>query len=311
MNATLETQLGVLDEESPRERATRRVALLMLLLLTVVLSTSCRFKKIMGFSKSEYGQICAQQVDCTMQPNEGVVLTPRQECEISLLAQRCTKNDRCLISCWNNGGSNVGGGCWHSCYDLYVRVDDIVTSCAWSAPPTWDECKRYAPCVPPECSEFSYFHSTMGGYSVLLPTEWRLREERGEDYHGWFAPEPGSRSALPSFEVRRFHNYRHSLDLAARKLEQAAEEYAHRIAENLAGSDANNVYEISHGGPGEPFHYRIVAGGACPVQHLAILATGMDWLVASWVFACPLDDEHEVESDAYAMIGSLSVQQSW
>ena len=242
------------------------------------------------------------------------MLAPRQECEIALLAQRCTKNDRCLISCWAGGGTNVGGGCWHWCYSVGLEVDGVETTCSWSALSNWEECERYAPCLPPECSEFRYFHSNSGGYSLLLPVEWKLQEELGEDYHAWFQPEPASGFALNGFEVRRMRNYRHSLGLAERKPEQAAEEYAHRIARQFAGSDANSVYEMSYGVPGEPIHYRIVAGlkpWECPVQHLAIAITGKDWLTATWSFPCPVSDDDEIESDAYAMIGSLSVQQSW
>ena len=60
---------------------------------------------------------------CQSQPGTGVVLTPRELCEIAAYRTRCNITDDCMVTCLvSTGAREVGGGCAHICLNLTSTI---------------------------------------------------------------------------------------------------------------------------------------------------------------------------------------------
>ncbi|MFC5491373.1 hypothetical protein [Dokdonella soli] len=72
---------------------------------------------------------------CKALPAEGVSLTSRESCLIEKLRERCDIADDCLVSCIASGqGREVGGGCWHICFEVKNDLSK------WKPPQGMDSC---------------------------------------------------------------------------------------------------------------------------------------------------------------------------
>jgi hypothetical protein len=80
---------------------------------------------------------------CDIPLANGVVLSPREQCWLSLIKQRCGLGDECLVDCFSNAKHRVrvdgrldehpiGGGCWHVCQSEGRRT--------WVEPVGWSDC---------------------------------------------------------------------------------------------------------------------------------------------------------------------------
>jgi hypothetical protein len=80
---------------------------------------------------------------CDIPIAAGVVLTPREECWLKLIRDRCGPRDSCLADCFANAKDRertgdqlsepILGGCWHVCLSF--------SSTEWKEPEGWKQCQ--------------------------------------------------------------------------------------------------------------------------------------------------------------------------
>ncbi len=75
---------------------------------------------------------------CKTQPASGIQLTEREVCQIGKLKRRCTLADDCLVACLASGqGRQVGGGCWHICFETKFDLSK------WTSPTGLSWCETF------------------------------------------------------------------------------------------------------------------------------------------------------------------------
>ena len=75
---------------------------------------------------------------CKTGPASGVRLTEKEVCQIDKLKGRCTPADDCLVACLASGqGRQVGGGCWHICFQTKFDLSK------WASPTGLSRCETF------------------------------------------------------------------------------------------------------------------------------------------------------------------------
>jgi len=75
---------------------------------------------------------------CKAKPAAGIQLTEKEACQIDKLKNRCTPADDCLTACLASGqGREVGGGCWHLCFDNKFDLSK------WTSPTGISQCETF------------------------------------------------------------------------------------------------------------------------------------------------------------------------
>jgi len=100
-------------------------------------------------SEAQVPAQCTEPGNCaTLTPKPGVVLSPREACWVSLLKSRCNVRDVCILKCLLSGeAKNTGGGCFHTCGNIYTSVGGKLIACPNSPVPGWKQCEHVSNAV--------------------------------------------------------------------------------------------------------------------------------------------------------------------
>ena len=80
---------------------------------------------------------------CEIPLADEAMLSPREECWLRLIRERCEEDDVCLVDCFANSKhlrrqaetgwvTSIGGGCWHVCASYAGKE--------WTEPAEWSQC---------------------------------------------------------------------------------------------------------------------------------------------------------------------------
>jgi hypothetical protein len=131
---------------------------LTLFLISILLPGGCATSthspsRVPSPAANAEAQAACASGDCSSLPEPSAGLTPKESCQVALLRQRCTATDSCILRCLlDSSGKNVGGGCFHVCGNIVVRVRGNLVACPrpWQPPPGWEACRQITAANEPD-----------------------------------------------------------------------------------------------------------------------------------------------------------------
>lgn len=162
------------------------------------------------------------------------------------------------------------------------------------------------------------FETGAGGFRVAVPAAWHVKEIPGADLYQAFlsrekVEEKGDRYTY-GLSVVRLRDYRKSFTLESKAAADVAQEYATRVAAQLAGGEGGTVVGLPTGDHGLKLTKYMVLGGKgpdCVSGTLLIGVSGKRWFHALWECPCSEGKEEERISEINAMVESLHVDSKW